>query len=734
MPLKLVTVDIRYENDVVIARQKARTIAAALNFDTRDQTRIATAVSEIARNAFQYAGGGKAEFSITDAPQNMLLVAIRDTGEGIPNLDHILKGKYTSPTGMGKGLTGANRLMDHLRVDTVLGRGTTVMLGKMLPAGFSHLAEAELNRLLATLTRSPGNPYEELREQNKELLSALDELRSKQSELVQLNRELDETNRGVVALYAELNDKAAFLQRASEMKSHFLSNMSHEFRTPLNSILALTQILVDRLDGDLTSEQEKQVKFVRNAANSLSELVNDLLDIAKVEAGKVTIRPTNFTAETLFGALRGMLRPLLIQNSSVALIFEDPVTIPSLYTDEAKVSQILRNFISNALKFTERGEIRVSAAQGHDDTVVFSVADTGIGISLEDQERIFQEWAQVEGKLQKSTKGSGLGLPLSRKLAQLLGGNVYVKSQQGIGSTFIVALPVSFNGATEVIYVPEVKRELDASKLPVLVVEDNREALFIYEKYLKGSIFQVFPSKTLKEARIALRESDPVAVILDVLLEGEQSWELLQELKSDPATQFLPVFVITVVDNQQKALSLGADAFHTKPVDRSWLLRQLEAIRTDSRMSRRVLVVDDDEASRYVVKTALAGGGFRLIEAVSGSQGLRLAREAKPDLIILDLTMPDLSGFEVLDKLKTDADTARIPVIIHTSRELSKDDREFLIPAIGVVPKRGHSREMIRASFAEVFAMAGVGFRAEDEVKRGRHRIAMSPEQLKAKG
>jgi signal transduction histidine kinase/CheY-like chemotaxis protein len=733
MPLKLVTIDIRYENDVVLARQKARTIAAALNFDTQDQTRIATAVSEIARNAFQYAGGGRAEFSITEAPQNMLLVAIWDAGKGIPNLEHILKGKNTSPTGMGRGLTGANRLMDHLHVDTELGRGTTVVLGKTLPAGFSRLAEAQLNGLLATLTRAPGNPYEELREQNKELLSALDELRSKQSELAQLNRELDETNRGVVALYAELNDKAAFLQRASEMKSHFLSNMSHEFRTPLNSILALTQILLERLDGDLTSEQEKQVKFVRNAANSLSELVNDLLDIAKVEAGKVTMRPVNFTAETLFAALRGMLRPLLMQNSSVSLIFEDPVNIPPLYTDEAKVSQILRNFISNALKFTERGEIRVSAARGHDDTVVFSVADTGIGIGLDDQERIFQEWAQVEGKLQKSTKGSGLGLPLSKKLAQLLGGSVYVKSQPGAGSTFIVAVPVSFNGATEVVYVPEVKRELDASKLTVLVVEDNREALFIYEKYLKGSIFQVLPAPNLKDARIALREFDPVAVVLDVLLEGEQSWELLQELKTDPATQFLPVFVITVVDNQQKALSLGADAFHTKPVDRTWLLRQLEAIGTDSKMSRRVLVVDDDEASRYVVRIALAGAGFRLIEAVSGSQGLRLAKEAKPDLIVLDLTMPDLSGFEVLDKLKMDSDTARIPVIVHTSRDLSKDDRELLLSAIGVVPKRGRSREMTRASFAEAFAMAGVEFQSERAPKSTRRSLAMAPKRFKPK-
>ena len=209
----------------------------------------------------------------------------------------------------------------------------------------------------------------------------MDDLREKQTELAQLNRELDETNRGVVALYAELNDKADFLQRASEMKSNFLSNMSHEFRTPLNSVLALSQILLDRLDGDLSSEQEKQIRFIRRSAQDLADLVNDLLDIAKVEAGKVTIRPSHFSIESVFAALRGMLRPLVAQNSSVSLVFEDITGLPELFTDEAKLSQILRNFISNALKFTERGEIRVSVSPGHDNTVVFSVADTGIGIA-----------------------------------------------------------------------------------------------------------------------------------------------------------------------------------------------------------------------------------------------------------------------------------------------------------------------------------------------------------------
>ena len=560
MTLNLITIDIRFENDVVLARQKARTIAAALKFDPQDQTRIATAVSEIARNTFQYGGGGRAEFRIEPTPENMLIIALRDQGKGIANVDQIMGGRYVSQTGMGLGLLGAKRLMDHFHLQTSAA-GTTVVLGKRIPARFTRFNTADLNKALAAIEHASQDPYEEVKQQNKELLSALQELRQRQEELAQLNRELDETNRGVVALYAELNDKADFLQRASELKSHFLSNMSHEFRTPLNSITALSGILLDRLDGDLTPEQEKQVKFIRGSAQGLTELVNDLLDLAKVEAGKVTIRPGTFQVEGLFAALRGMLRPLLIQNSSVNLVFEDPTGLPEFYTDEAKISQILRNFISNALKFTERGEVRVSVKRGPNDTAIFSVSDTGIGIAPEDQERIFQEWTQVEGKLQKTVNGTGLGLPLSRKFAQLLGGEVYVRSQPGIGSTFFAAVPVIFTGATDIVYVPELSRELDSTKLPVLVVEDNREALFIYDKYLKGTQFQVIPAGNLREARAALRDFRPAAVILDVLLQGEHSWELLRELKQDPATASIPILVVTVVENREKALRSAPTVF-----------------------------------------------------------------------------------------------------------------------------------------------------------------------------
>lgn len=707
--MNLFTIDIRLESDVVLARQKARIIAAALKFDPQDQTRIATAVSEIARNTYQYGGGGRAEFGIEGDADRKLVITLRDKGRGIRNLQEIFDGKYVSRTGMGLGMIGAKRLMDECVIDTQPGKGTSVTLKKELPRRFSHFRPAELKDVLAQIEGASQDPYEELQQQNRELLEALNELRARQEELAQLNRELDETNRGVVALYAELNDKADFLQRASELKSHFLSNMSHEFRTPLNSIIALSQILLDRLDGSLTPEQEKQVKFIRGSAQSLTELVNDLLDLAKVEAGKVTIRPVHFQVEGLFATLRGMLRPLLSQNSSVNLVFDDPENVPEIYSDEAKVSQILRNFISNALKFTERGEVRVSAKRGPNDSLVFSVADTGIGIAPEDHDRIFEEWAQLDGKLQKAVKGTGLGLPLSKKLAQMLGGNVYVKSALGSGATFYAVIPLRFAGATEYVDVPELKRELDSDKWPVLVVENNPEVLFIYEKYLKDTAFQIVAARNLKEAHEALREIRPVAIVLDVLLDGEHSWGLLQELKGTPAMSNIPVLVVTVVENREKAMALGADAFATKPVNRAWLLEQLEhGAKRDS--ATQVLIIDDDEVSRYLVKSLLGQVDCRIVEAAGGQEGLRKVTETKPEMVILDLAMPDLSGFDVLSRIKADPATATIPVIVYTSKILGEFEQEKLGSAVAVLSKESESREAMLGHFADAFRKAGVPF------------------------
>ncbi|MFL6718589.1 MAG: ATP-binding protein, partial [Burkholderiaceae bacterium] len=402
MSNRILTVGIDAELDVVACRQRARQIAALCGFGLQDQARIATAVSEIARNVYNYAMPGRAEFLIEGetAPQ-VLIVRIGDRGPGIADLDAILAGQYTSPTGMGMGLLGAQRLMDRFTVDTGPG-GTLVELKKLFPAQARLLTPALIGEIGARLAALPAEAtLTEVQQQNRELLSTLAELKARQEELLQLTRELEDTNRGVVALYAELDEKAGHLRRADEMKSRFLSNMSHEFRTPLSSIRALSKLLLDRVDGELTAEQEKQVAFILRGAEDLSELVNDLLDLAKIEAGKIDIRPGKFAVAELFSALRGMLRPLLV-TESVRLEFDEPVGVPALYTDEAKLSQILRNFISNALKFTDAGEVRISAtAVPSEQSVRLSVRDTGVGIPEESQQLVFEEFTQVENRLQK---------------------------------------------------------------------------------------------------------------------------------------------------------------------------------------------------------------------------------------------------------------------------------------------------------------------------------------------
>ncbi|HEY7183845.1 MAG TPA: ATP-binding protein [Blastocatellia bacterium] len=575
MKWPILTITIKYEQDVVAARRRARQIAGLLGFEAQDQSRIATAVSEIARNAFNYAEGGKVEFRVEGEPMHQsLLIEVKDKGPGIADLESVLQGQYRSSTGMGLGIMGARRLMDVCEVRSSRGSGTTVVMAKALPKRAPTVTAERLRAITDQLAgESPQSPLEEIQQQNAELLRLLDELRRRQDDLERLNRELADTNLGVIALYAELDEKASALRRADEMKSRFLSNMSHEFRTPLNSIMALSQLLLGRTDGDLTGEQEKQVGFIRQGAGTLLEMVGDLLDLAKIEAGKVEVRPSEFTVENLFGALRGVFRPMLT-NKPVDLIFEEPGEVPALRTDEGKLTQILRNFISNALKFTERGEVRVRAELAAGD-VTFYVADTGIGIHAVDQDRVFEEFTQVENPLQRHAKGTGLGLPLCRRLARLLGGDVDVESEFGAGSTFSVTIPACYSAG----------------------------------------------------------EKEPVAPV-----EGER-----------------------------------LETTHSEP---------------------RLLLIDDDEAARYLVKKMLGRSPWLVDEAAGGEEGIRMAREGRPNLILLDIKMPGLSGFETLSLLKSDPLTSGTPVVIITSQTLTSGEREDLMAgAHSILSKEGLSHE-----------------------------------------
>jgi signal transduction histidine kinase/CheY-like chemotaxis protein len=570
-------------------------------------------------------------------------------------------------------MIGAKRLVDGFDV-TTSGRGTTVRLEKRLPADRAASPKSIAQLVEALAREAPQSAFDEVQRQNRELLAAMEEVARRQEEIARINRELEDTNRGVVALYAELDERAEHLRRADELKSRFLSNMSHEFRTPLNSIIALSQLLLDGVDGGLTSEQERQVGYVQTAARDLTEVVNDLLDIAKVEAGKLEVRPSEFAVTSLFGALRGMLRPLLV-NESVVLIFDDPFDVPALYTDEAKVSQILRNFISNALKFTERGEVRVSASLVDEGRAMhFAVSDTGIGIAAEDQPRIFEEFSQIDHPIQRRVRGTGLGLPLTRRLAELLGGTVRVESQLGLGSTFSATIPLVYGARPDAVVHARVERR--HARAPVFLVTDTPDLAARYETLLRGSGWELAGTAGVTDAIAGVVRSHPRVVVVDLRREPG-GWAVVRDLVTDPASRSVPVLAVSAIDDRGRAQALGAVAWTQTPITRAWLTDALQKA-AGAGAAPVALVIDDDPVARYVARQRLEELGCVVSEAEGGVEGIARARHERPDVIVLDLVMPDRTGFEVLEALESAADTREIPVVVLTSKQVDDAERRRL--------------------------------------------------------
>ena len=401
------------------------------------------------------------DFRLDSGSPAVLLARIADRGPGIARLKDVLEGRYVSSTGLGIGLLGARRLVDTFSIESRPNEGTEVIVGKHLAPGL-RVTPATINSAMGAIAAvTSTDPLIELQSQSQELLRALAHLREKQAESDRLAQELSETNRGVLALYAELDERALYLERANEIKTRFLSDLNHEIRTPLNAVRNVARLLLDGYEGPLTDRHRRAIEMMRQSTDTLSDLVNDWLDLAKIEAGRTEIRVDVFAVEDLWGALRGVFRPIETDDA-VSLIFEPVPALPLLQSDEAKVAQILRNFISNALKFTERGEVRVSARQGSGDTIVFIVSDTGIGIAPGDIGRVFEEFAQVDSPLQRRVKGTGLGLPLSRRLARLIGGDIYVDSEIGRGSIFSLVLPIVYAGEGAADARPTPEKDSDA--------------------------------------------------------------------------------------------------------------------------------------------------------------------------------------------------------------------------------------------------------------------------------
>ncbi len=523
--------------------------------------------------------------------------------------------------------------------------------------------------------------------------------------------ELKESHLAVVALHGELADKENAAEHAAEVKARLVANISHEFRTPLHSILGLSKLLLDECDGPLNEEQSLQLRFIRQGAEELSTLVDDLLDLSKLDAGKAALHIERFSVQEFLTGLRGAMRPLLARDAPVKLVVDDLEGDVTVETDRGKLAQILRNLIGNAIKFTEEGEVRVSVVVVGD-SVAFAVADTGVGIAPADQESIFEEFTQLKNRLQAKTKGAGLGLSLSRRLAQLLGGSIVVDSAVDHGATFTLHVPMVHEEAVALSAIQ--LRPLDPQKAPILVVEDDRKSIFVYERFLTIAGFQIVPARTIEAAREVLQRCTPAAILLDVMLEGEASWDFLAELKQAPATKNIPVLVVTVTNREQKARALGADEFWLKPLDEDRLLKKLKQIARSSgggpRGIAKVLHIDDDPAARYLFRKILAPTPYTLLETSDGHEGIAIARREKPHVIVLDFLLKEMTAFDVLDDLKSDPRTRDIPVIISTSHALPAEERERLAQHTdAILSKAQLSRELALHRITDALRKAGVG-------------------------
>ena len=446
---ELLRTTILVEHDVFAVRQHGREVAAAVGLEGQDQIRVATALSEVGRQLLARLGAVTVTFDTVTEPADALTVTASVSAPTDPKVvDRLLA-----------ELDGARRLMEAWRIEETPDR-VSVVMSRRLPTTAAALTPGRVAELRAELERlRPGPPVEEFVLQNQQLLAALQEVQAHRDQLLRLNEELEETNRGVmalyneisaeleetnrgvVALYAELDDRSAKLRDASEAKTRFLANVSHEMRAPVTAILGLVRLITDPGSDPLTEEQRTQLDLIGRSAHDMLQRVNELLDLAKAESGRLEPVPVEVDLSAVFGALRGTMRSL-VSRPEVEVVVEEPVGLPTLVTDEVMLTQVLRNLMTNGIKFTHRGEVRLAARHDGDERLHLVVTDTGIGIPADERERVFEEFYQIRGGAQQGVVGTGLGLPYARSLVTLLGGELSLTSTEGEGSTFTVSLPL----------------------------------------------------------------------------------------------------------------------------------------------------------------------------------------------------------------------------------------------------------------------------------------------------
>jgi PAS domain S-box-containing protein len=513
---------------------------------------------------------------------------------------------------------------------------------------------------------------------------------------------------GIIAVYQDITERRLAVEQrqareaaeaASRAKGNFLANMSHELRTPLNAIIGFSELLQDQTFGPLSERQRRYVDNVQGSGRHLLQLVNDILDLAKIEAGRLVLEPESINLTTMLHDMQRGLEPLAIAKRQ-SFVLEASEDLPNLIVDRGKVKQILYNLLSNAIKFTnEGGRVGVRARYSRTDhrqpQVEIAVWDSGIGIAPEDLQRVFLEFEQLDSSYVRQQEGTGLGLALTQRLVEAHGGRIWVESKVGEGSTFTFVLPASLpTTATDVRAAAAPVRILgqDRSRPLVLVVEDDTTGRELLNHYLVENGYSVAFAGTGAEAIELARRLKPAAISLDILLPDEHGLQVLSKLRADPETRQIPVVVVSITDDRELGLSAGAAAWLVKPVQRRQFIEALDRVMPDGAADGKqvALVVDDDVEAVELATEILRQRGFEVLQAFGGNEGLTLALERLPSLIILDLSMPGVSGFTVAQQLRANPRTRHTPILVSTALDLSPAEREQLLRHVQtIVPKSG---------------------------------------------
>ena len=574
----------------------------------------------------------------------------------------------------------------------------------------------------------------ELQTQQKELQQTNEQLEQKAQQLAERNVEVERKNQEIEQARRALEEKATELSLTSKYKSEFLANMSHELRTPLNSILILGQQLTENPDGNLSAKQVEFARTIHGAGTDLLNLISDILDLSKIESGTVTVDAEEILTTNLLDTVG---RPFRHEAENRQLSFNidvDPNLGRSIVTDSKRLQQVLKNLLSNAFKFTAEGGVRlsVSAALGgwsaehpvlnHSPAVIaFEVSDTGIGIPLEKQKLIFEAFQQADAGTSRKYGGTGLGLAISRELASLLGGEIHLRSTPGQGSTFVLYLPLKYSGPTVaprvhaatsygttpalqvaaqervIEQLPDDRLNLEPGDTILLIVEDDPHYARVLIDLARDKGFKVLVAARGAEALDLAKQFQPAAVSLDVFLPDMLGWTVLSQLKHNPLTRHIPVQIITLDEDRQHALARGAFSFVNKPTTTEGVSAALSQIKEYARPRRkRLLIVEDNAAEQLSIRELLDHKDIEIVTTGTGAGALSTLRDSPCDCVVLDLRLPDMSGFEVLDRIRKDDSLSNVPVVVFTGRELSvEEDAELHTMARSIVVKGVESPERL---------------------------------------